>query len=755
MMMIPLTTTPRFKSLTHQPQQRLGNASEPQPPTPPEPKKEWLLFVDEMPTSTSPFFRPTADHFSANKGLETQFKLVKEAIALSNLFSSDLSKTILNAWRQGLVSVARRLDYGWRSESQILVQYIQECSRRIARSQISPLVNAELFPKGNGTQLTLKDRALYPHLSDRQFKDLMTFDQQHVLDVEQLGGLYTALTDSSTGLRYNRIASVLSHFKCELETKDPTTGKGTGKYVTYQFRPNSALATHLKWKLAAEDTLKEQVDYFDLLHGANQHVPFLPYQREDEHSVRIVGEMVLDANKHLQRVGSFGKLPTIYQFLLQAKRGDFATITDTKHPENTTLNLPLAFKVFSGDLQNEGLDEIPMILGGEGSSLNKLNQLPLKTWLASLLYSCQPENPEQLSNGTFGKPPDVAVVWKTLWRDLKQGIYDDSLTAYTQRVGRAVEKIMSGKILLKGQGEIETKMIYAFTPDAENKLGLQHINHTTFVKETAAALWQLQTIVKTCNQLVNNQGEFKNLSPQAFQEKAGQLLEAYYQASFALAATLPGQNGKELASLKNLTNPAVLQGVENNVAEPLGAYKLLQLLCESHHLRKNRLPSLVHAAAIPELIGTVVTSLVATGLVWNYLDNNVIQPYENDAVEKKGSVKYTGLVMAAGFIPAMAAFIGMMKMDFFKKITGNKPHLHLGLVGGLGLMLQSVITVGLVRAFIDSKPNVKKPPKPNLAGTFTTKAQLVLSNISTLYKAPTLYVKQRLEQYLDINQKVS
>lgn len=699
-------------------------------------KTKNLLDFDDSRAPASPFFRTTADYFSSNSGLDEPFNPIGEAIAFTNLFSSDIAKSTLNAWRQGLVSVERRLDYAFRSVAQVPVQYLQEGFRQVARSQIAPLFNAELFPKANGAVLTPEDKALYPHLTDKQFKELMDFDHKHCFNVEQLGDLYTALTDPSAGLRYANIPSLLSYFDCEMEIKNPETGKGTGKYETYKFRPNSALATHLKWKLAAEKTLQEQVNYFDLLNPRAQHMPFMPYKNTDEHSVRIMGKIVLEAHNHLKQVGIFSQLPTVYQFLLQAKRGDFTTITDPTRPENTTLNLPLAFKVFSGGLQNEPIsEELPMIIGGEGSSLKKLDQLVLKTWLAKLYASCESENPEQLKNGKFGKPADVITVWKALWRDLKLGVDDPDLEAYTQRIGRAIEKILSGKILIKGKDQAETTLIYTFKPDAKGVLGLKHADGANFIKETAAALWQLQTIVKACNQLVNNSGEVQILTPQEFQEKAAQLLEDYYKASFNLATTLPGKNGEDLASLKNLMSSETATNSKNKLQfEENGAYKLLQVLCESRHLRKYRLPLLVKASSIPQLAATVVTGLIATGIVWNYLDNNVIQKYENEAVETKGSVEYTGLVMAAGFVPAMAAFIGMMKMDYFKQLTGNRPHLHFGLVGAIALTLQAILTVGLVRAFIAMKPTMPKPKPTMPSGTFTATAQLAFANVGQVAK---------------------
>jgi hypothetical protein len=85
--------------------------------------------------------------------------------------------------------------------------------------------------------------------------------------------------------------------------------------------------------------------------------------------------------------------------------------------------------------------------------------------------------------------------------------------------------------------------------------------------------------------------------------------------------------------------------------------------------------------------------------------------------------------MAAGFVPAMAAFIAMLKIDFFKQVTGNRPHLHFGLVGALALGVQTVLTVGLVRAFIALKPDMPKPKEPSVAGTFTATAELNLANV--------------------------
>jgi hypothetical protein len=82
----------------------------------------------------------------------------------------------------------------------------------------------------------------------------------------------------------------------------------------------------------------------------------------------------------------------------------------------------------------------------------------------------------------------------------------------------------------------------------------------------------------------------------------------------------------------------------------------------------------------------------------------------------------------------MAAFIGMMKMDFFKQLTGNRPHLHFGLVGAISLTLQAVLTVGLVRAFIAMKPTMPKPKPTMPPGTFTATAQLALANVGQLSK---------------------
>jgi hypothetical protein len=718
-------------------------------------------FEEDAPP-TSPLFRTATDYFSANVGLDDERSPFRETVAFTNLFSSDISKSVLNAWRQGLVDVTRRLDYGWRSVSQVPMQYLQEGFRRVARSQISPLFNAELFPKTDGQKLTAQDRSLYAHLNDKQFEELRAFDAKYCLDVEQMGDLYTALTDSSAGLRYKKIPFLLSYFNCEMEKKDAVTGKGTGQYETVNLTPNSALATHLKWKLAAEDTLATQAQYFDLLQTSAQHIPFMQYKKEEEHSVRAIGESVLKANAHLKQVGTLGQMPTVYQFLIQASRGDFTTPSQRNASASERLNLPLAFKVFTGGLQNEPIsEELPMILGGEGSSLRKLDQLVTKTWLANLYYACEPADEKKANASSFGKPSPLEAVWKSLWKDLKQGVDDPTLEVFTQRVGRSIDKILSGKILLKYPDEKETVLSYEFKVDAKDRLGLKYVNGQQFVQESAAALWHLQKTVKQCNEMVNNQGRFENLTPQAFQAEAKKLLETYYEQSFVLATTLPGKNGDNLGALKNFVNTRMKTTAEQQEAEEKGAYQLLKLLCESNHLRQYRLPSLVKASAIPQLIATVATGLVVTGVVWNYLDNNVIQKYENAMVEKKGSVEYTGLVMAAGFVPAMAAFIAMLKMDCFKRMTGNRPHLHFGLVGAIALGLQAVLTVGLVRGFIALKPNMPKPKELLVPGAFTATAELNLANVKHpfLSNKPTVQalpqaVKPFVNNRLTLNTRV-
>ncbi|MCX5920955.1 MAG: hypothetical protein NTW61_06530 [Candidatus Melainabacteria bacterium] len=698
------------------------------------PSKDWLPF--EATSLPSSLVVASTEYFSSNPALDNTEGWVGNLIAWSNLFSSDAAKVGLNAWRQGLVDITRRLDYAWRSASQVPMQYIQEIVRRTTRSEIAPLFTAELFPRGNGYRLEEADRTLYNHLSTQQFAALKAFDNKYCFDVEKMGDLSTALLDDSSGLRYTQIPDLLSYFTCELETKDPTTGKGTGQYETFSFRPNSALATHLKWKLAAEDTLAEQIKHFDLLHPAAQHVPYLNYGAKSEHHIREVGQLVLNATNHVKQVGVFNQLPTVYQFLIQASRGDFTLVGEANGKETNQLNLPLAFNVFASNLHKEPWDEeLPMILGGQGSSLKKLDQLVLKTWLGGLYHACEPEDETLAKASKFGQPSPFEATWKALWRDLKQGVDDPTLPVFQQRIGRAVERILSGKILLQGVDEIETRTTYAFKVDAEDKYGLKSVSGKAFIEESAQALWHLQDTVKQCHQLVTNQGDYKDLSPEAFQQAAASLLNTYYEHSFDLAATFPGKDGKELDALKSLITFNKQAALGNGNEEAVGAYNLLKLVNESRHLRERRLTSIVKASSIPQLVATVTAGLIATGVVWNYLDNNVIQKYENDTVEKKGSVEYTDLIMVAGFVPAVLAFVGMMKMDFFKKITNNRPHLHFGLVGAIALALQTVLTVGLVRAFIATRPDMPKLKPHNTPGTFTAKTELNLANVGSLFSA--------------------
>jgi hypothetical protein len=694
-------------------------------------------FFEWTPPELSPLLVTPTEAFSANPAIEPSNNTLNQAISLGNLFSSDLSKSLLNLWRQGLMPIARRLDSAFRGVAQVPMQYIQEQVRQSARSHIAPLVTAELFPKINGKTLTKEDRSLYLHLEDKAFNELQQLDEQYgVLDVEKMGGLYDALTDTLRGGRYAKIPELVHRFTLEVPVLDAQK-QPTGRFQTVKFAPNSALVTHLKWKLAAKESLQDIQKNYDLLNPAKQYVPFLQFDSIAERSVERVGEQVLLAHNHVDEFGLIKHVPTLYQFLLQASRGDFTTATGE-------VNLSLAFDVFSGDLHKEKIDdELPLILGGEGSTPAKLRQMVLKAWVVKLFKTCEALNPEQKTNARFGKTADVQVLWKNLWRHLKQGGKDTDPKAFEQKVTAVVEQLFSEHILLKNDdpNKPETLLSYPFKLDAKNELGLHQTNGVTFAKESAKALWELQKVLNECFDMTTHGGK----SAQDFQDTAKKLLVQFQQHNQALALTFPGTKTSEgeRAALRYIHGYWSLEQ-EGKISDNRKAIlNLMQLLDESQHLTKFRLPAVVKASTLPQLAISMVAGLLVTGVFWNYMDNNVIQPYENKMMEKKGSVEYTGLVLGAAFVPAFAAFVGMSKWDVLKRLTGNKPALQFGISGLLGLALQAGLSTAMVRAFLELKPDAPKHTTPTTPGTINAKVDFNLGNLSPKFQQDSLVTMQK------------
>lgn len=665
-------------------------------------------------------FIPVTEVTSANPAVEPAENMVNQAISVGNLLSSDLSKSFLNLWRQGLVAIPRRLDYGWRSVAQAPMQYIQELVRQSARSHIAPLITADLFPKTNGHRLTVEDRDYYPHLKDEMFEELRQADELYgILDVEKMGGLYDALTDPLRGGRYANIPALLNRFTCELPVLDANK-QPTGRFQTVQFAPNSALVTHLKWRLAAKDSLKDLRKNFDLLNPVAQYIPFTKFDSLAERSVEQVSREVLLAHNHLEKFGLIKQVPTLYQFLLQASRGDFTTPAGT-------VNRKLAFDVLSGDAHKEKIDdELPLILGGEGENPAKIKQIILKAWVLKLFKTCVPDNPEQQTNATFGKTADSQVVWKNLWRHLKLGSKDEKEQDFTLRIRNVVEQLFSERILLKNEDphKPETLLAYPFKLDAKNELGLHSVNGELFIQESAKALWELQTVLNDCFDITTND----KITAKEMKDSATECLKAFEHSNMKLALTFPGNssNAVERGKLQHIYSYYSEEKLTESREKIL---KLMKLLNQSQHLTQFRLPAVVKASTLPQLALSMVMGLLVTGVFWNYMDNNVIQPYENKMMEKKGTVEYTGLVLGAAFIPAFLAFLSLNKWDVLKRITGNRPAVQFGISGLLGLALQAGLSVAMVRAFLESKPDVPKHHQPSVPGTINAKVDFNLGNL--------------------------
>lgn len=697
-------------------------------------KNKQVIFQPTVPVANS-LFVPVTEVVSANPAVEPAENTVNQLISVGNLLSSDLSKSFLNLWRQGLVAIPRRLDYGWRSVAQAPMQYIQELVRQSARSHIAPLITAELFPKTNGHRLTKEDEKYYPHLTDKMFAELQQADELYgILDVEKMGGLYDALTDSLRGGRYTNIPELLNRFTCELPVLDANK-QPTGRFQTVQFAPHSALVTHLKWRLAAKDSLKDLRQNFDLLNPAAQYIPFIQPDSLAERSVEQVTKEILLAHSHLEKFGLIKQVPTLYQFLLQASRGDFATVTGK-------VNRKLAFDVLSGDTHKEKIDdELPLILGGEGENLAKIKQMILKAWVVKLFKTCEPVNPEQKTNAMFGKTADSQVVWKNLWRHLKLASKDTDEQAFTQKIQAVIEQLFSGQILLKNDdpSKPETLLAYPFKLDAKNELGLHRVDGVTFIQNSAKALWELQQMLNSCFEITTTD----KTSAEEFRTKAKDCLKQFEQYNQALALTFPG-NGSSTSAIERgaLEHLHSFYLQENQTEERLKIQKLMKLLCESQHLTQFRLPTVVKASTLPQLAISMVMGLLVTGVFWNYMDNNVIQPYENKMMEKKGTVEYTGLVLGAAFVPAFAAFLGLNKWDVFKRITGNRPAVQFGISGLLGLAIQAGLSVAMVRAFLETKPDVPKHHQLTVPGTINAKVDFNLGTLPQTLNSPHAISKQ-------------
>ena len=677
------------------------------------------IFQSTFPVGNS-LFVPATEAASANPAVEPAENIVNQAISVGNLLSSDFSKTVLNLWRLGLVDMSRWLDTVWRGFAQLPMQYIQEFVRQSARSHIAPLITADLFPKTNGQRLTVQDRKYYPHLKEEMFEELRQADELYgILDVEKMGGLYDALTDPLRGGRYANIPELLNRFTCELPVLDANK-QPTGRFQMVQFAPNSALVTHLKWRLAAKDSLKDLRQNFALLNPAAQYIPFTEFDFLSERSVEQVSKEVLLAHNHLEKFGLIKQVPTLYQFLLQASRGDFETVTGT-------VNRKLAFDVLSGDTHKEKIDdELPLILGGEGENPAKIKQMILKAWVVKLFKTCEPVNPEQKTNATFGKTADSQVVWKNLWRHLKLGSKDEKEQDFTLRIRNVVEQLFSGRILLKNEDphKPETLLAYPFKLDAKNELGLDSVNGELFIQESAKALWQLQTVLNDCFDMTTKD----NISAEEMQKRATQYLQQFERYNTALALTFPGNssNAVERGTLQHIYS----YYSEARFTESRGKIQnLMNLLNQSQHLTQFRLPTVVKASTLPQLALSMVMGLLVTGVFWNYMDNNVIQPYENKMMEKKGTVEYTGLVLGAAFVPAFLAFLSLNKWDVLKRITGNRPAIQFGVSGLLGLAIQAGLSVAMVRAFLETKPDVPKPHLPTVPGTINAKVDFTLGNL--------------------------
>lgn len=683
------------------------------------PINPYTIFQSTFPVENS-LFIPVTEVTSANPAVEPAENIVNQAISVGNLLSSDLSKSFLNLWRQGLVAIPRRLDYGWRSVAQAPMQYIQELVRQAARSNIAPLITADLFPKINGHRLTIQDREYYPHLKDEMFEELQQADELYgILDVEKMGGLYDALTDPLRGGRYTNIPALLNRFTCELPVLDANK-QPTGRFQTVQFAPNSALVTHLKWRLAAKDSLQQARKNFDLLNPLHQYIPFTKFDSVAERSVEQVSREVLLAHNHLEKFGLIKHVPTLYQFLLQASRGDFTIPAGT-------VNRKLAFDVLSGDAHKEKIDdELPLILGGEGENPAKIKQMILKAWVVRLFKTCEAENPEQKTNATFGKTADSQVVWKNLWRHLKLGSKDEKEQDFTLRIRNVVEQLFSERILLKNEDphKPETLLAYPFKLDAKNELGLHSVNGELFIQESAKALWQLQTVLNDCFDMTTND----NTSAEEMTDKAQKCLEKFERYNMKLALTFPGNSS-------NAVERGALQHIYSYYSEAQSTdsrskiLELMNLLNQSQHLTQFRLPAVVKASTLPQLALSMVMGLLVTGVFWNYMDNNVIQPYENKMMEKKGTVEYTGLVLGAAFVPAFLAFLSLNKWDVLKRITGNRPAVQFGVSGLLGLAIQAGLSVAMVRAFLETKPDVPKHHQPAVPGTINAKVDFNLGNL--------------------------
>ncbi|MFM7389904.1 MAG: hypothetical protein ACKO34_04690 [Vampirovibrionales bacterium] len=627
--------------------------------------------------SPSPHHTPE-NSAAFHPGLQESPSILSNTILWMDVFRSDLSKLILNIWRQGLMPVTRRLDTGWKSASLPLNQATQEIVRRFHRAEVTPMMESLLFPKSHSDQ---EARLFYPHLTPSELYQL-----QQLPRLLLLGDLQGALTDKNAGGRYDQLGQVSSELGF-WKQKTPT------QWIEERFKPDDAISHHLRWSLGFKNQLtfvKESLDLHNTFQPfLKQRVPFLTdLEQYSPKDLKAVLKSTQGALEHVEQTGFLNFMPHLHQALLHASRGDF------KQGHNR-IEQPLIQRLLSVGLTS---DE-------EAISC-------YKHYFEHLWSFLEFHDRDEVFKEKFFEASDAELLKSSLWLSFKSSITNPSLQQpadFKQALACAIAELVGtlrhGSVAL-GDKTLKQPSVIRFDFDAKNQLGI-HDNYLDLNINTA----YLQRVSTHLVELQQLSSEFLNLSKQnnhhVFQTQSRErLLPALQDCYLRLSYSHRGGDSLNRASLHRLLE----------LPNPSAVKKLLFFGFQQESIRSSILPKLMNSTLMPQLLTNMALAITLMGIAWNWADNTIIQKIQNDVVEKKGNVLGSGTVLLGACIPGGLATWGLLKSDLLKTATHNHPVSKLVIASGVGLGIEALLSIWGLNTLFKNKPTIEKPTQPKITG---------------------------------------